>query len=172
MLADVALLVQPLAESKGLDLRVDGTDMKALWVTGDSGKIRQALLSLAHNAVRFTDYGFVELRAWQAQPDRVAFEIKDSGVGIPVHIQRRLLAPFQRADGSPWHRTRGRGVGLGISRRLVESMGAGLEMDSVMGLGTTVRFTLQLPECAAPDPMPTSFSGPHEELAQLLRSLE
>ncbi|MBZ5675706.1 MAG: hypothetical protein LAP61_15805 [Acidobacteriia bacterium] len=182
VLADVAMLVQPLAESKGLDLRVDGTDMKALWVTGDSGKIRQALLSLAHNAVRFTDYGFVELRAWQVQPDRIAFEVKDSGTGIPVHMQRRLLAPFQRADGSPWHRTRGRGIGLGISRRLVESMGAALEMDSVMGLGTTVRFTLDLPKCVSPEPLRNLFSppaalppgqhGPHEELAQLLRSLD
>jgi signal transduction histidine kinase len=182
VLADVAMLVQPLAESKGLDLRVDGTDMKALWVTGDSGKIRQALLSLAHNAVRFTDYGVVELRAWQVEPDRVAFEVKDSGTGIPVHVQRRLLAPFHRADGSPWHRTRGRGIGLGISRRLVESMGAALEMDSVMGMGTSVRFTLDLPECGSPEPLPNLFSPPAalklgqhgspDELAQLLRSLD
>ncbi len=181
-LADVAMLVQPLAESKGLNLRIDATDTKDLWVTGDNGKIRQALLSLAHNAVRFTEYGFVELKAWQVQPNRVAFEIKDSGTGIPVQIQRRLLGPFQRADGSPWHRMRGRGVGVGIARRLVESMGAALEMESVMGLGTTVRFTLDLPECAPPEAIPLSFSPPaaltpgqsgsHEELEQLLRSLQ
>lgn len=96
VLADVALLVRPLAESKGLDLRVDVTDVTSLQVTGDSGKIRQALLSLAHNAVRFTDRGFVELRTWRLQPGWIGFEVKDSGIGISVHTQRQLLAPFRR----------------------------------------------------------------------------
>jgi signal transduction histidine kinase len=151
VLAEVASLVRPLAESKGVDLRLDVTDMPSLWVTGDSGKIRQALLSLVHNAVRFTDIGFVELRTWQVHPGRIGFEVKDSGAGIPMHVQRRLLAPFLRADGSPWHRTRGRGVGVGVSRRLIESMGGALELDTALGLGTTARFILDLPECDLPD---------------------
>jgi signal transduction histidine kinase len=151
VLADVALLVRPLAESKGLDLRIDVTDLTSLWVTGDSGKIRQALLSLAHNAVRFTDHGFVELRTWRLQPGWIGFEVKDSGIGISVHMQRQLLAPFRRADGSPWHRTQGGGIGLGMSRRLIESMGGAVELDSALGLGTTVRFTLQLPDCVSPE---------------------
>jgi signal transduction histidine kinase len=147
LLADVALLLRPLAESRGLDLRIDGGDVKSLWVTGDGGKIRQALLSLAHNAVRFTERGFVELRAWQVDPGRIGFEVKDTGVGIPIHVQRRLLGPFLRADGSPWHRTRGLGVGLAVSRRLIESMGGDLKLASVPGLGTTVQFALDLPAC-------------------------
>jgi signal transduction histidine kinase len=159
VLADVASLVKPLADAKGLDLRINVTPAKPLWVTGDSDKIRQALLSVAHNAVRFTDGGFVELRAWHAGAGRVGFEVKDSGAGIPTHMQRRLLATFVRADGSPWHRTRGRGVGLGISRRLIESMGGTLEMDSVMGLGTTVRFALDLPECAFSDSTPAALAS-------------
>jgi signal transduction histidine kinase len=151
VLAEVASLVRPLAESKGVDLRLDVTDMQSLWVTGDSGKIRQALLSLVHNAVRFTDLGFVELRTWQVHPGRIGFEVKDSGAGIPMHVRRRLLAPFLRADGSPWHRTRGRGVGVGVSRRLIESMGGALELDTALGLGTTARFVLDLPESELPD---------------------
>jgi signal transduction histidine kinase len=151
LMADVALLIQPLAESKGLSLRLDVTDTKSLRVTGDSAKILQTILSLAHNAVRFTDRGFIELRVSRVEPDRIGFEVKDSGSGIPIHMQRRLLAPFIRADGTPWKRTRGGGVGLGIARRLVESMGGTLEMDSVTGLGTTVRFELNLPECDAPE---------------------
>jgi signal transduction histidine kinase len=163
VLAEVASLVRPLAESKGLELRIDVTDMQSLWVTGDSGKIRQALLSLAHNAVRFTDLGFVELRTWQVQPGRIGFEVQDSGAGIPVHIQRRLLAPFLRADGSPWHRTRGRGVGVGVSRRLIESMGGALELDTALGLGTTVRFTLDLPDCDLPEAMPAALVAPDHQ---------
>ena len=151
MLADVALLVRPLADSKGLDLRIDTATVESLWVTGDSGRIRQALLSLAHNAVRFTDYGFVELRAWRVQPGRIGFEVKDSGSGIPIHVQRRLLAPYVRADGSPWHRTRGPGIGLGMTRRLVESIGGELGLNSALGMGTSVRFTLYLPDSLEPD---------------------
>jgi signal transduction histidine kinase len=158
LLAEVALLLRPLAESRGLDLRVDGRDVKSLWVTGDGGKIRQALLNLAHNAVRFTECGFVELRAWQAHPGRVGFEVRDTGAGIPIHVQRRLLGPFLRADGSPWHRTRGLGIGLGVSRRLIESMGGDLKLDSVFGLGTTVRFTLDLPEYTLPVAAPASLA--------------
>jgi len=145
ILADVAALVRPLAESKGLELRIDTTAAAPVPVTGDSGKIRQALLSLAHNAVRFTERGFVELRVWKAGAGRIGFEVKDSGPGIPFHMQRQLLAPFLRADGSPWRRTHGPGIGLGMSRRLVESMGGALELESIPGLGTSVRFTLDLP---------------------------
>jgi signal transduction histidine kinase len=159
LLAEVASLVRPLAESKGLDLRIDVADMQSLWVTGDGGKIRQALLSLAHNAVRFTEQGFVELRTWQVRPGRIGFEIRDSGAGIPVHMQRRLLAPFLRADGSPWHRTRGWGVGLGISRRLIESMGGALELETALGLGTTVRFSLDMPDCILPEATPAALAS-------------
>ena len=150
IVSEVALLVRPLAESKGLDLRVDVTDLESLLAMGDGGKLRHALLTLAHNATRFTEQGYVELRAWRIQPGRIGFEVKDSGVGIPFHLKRRLLAPFRRADGSPSHRTRGVGTGFGISRRLIESMGGVLELDTAPGLGTTVRFTLDLPEAASP----------------------
>jgi signal transduction histidine kinase len=154
LLAEIALLLRPLAESKGLDLRIDGSDVKSLWVTGDGGKIRQALLSLAHNAVRFTECGFVELRAYQTPSGRIGFEVRDTGPGIPIHLQQRLLGPFLRADGSPWHRTRGLGIGLGVSRRVIESMGGDLKLDSVLGLGTTVRFTLDLPKYVLPTEAP------------------
>jgi signal transduction histidine kinase len=166
IVADVALLVQPLAESKGLSLRIDVTDAKSALVTGDSGKIRQALISLAHNAIRFTDSGFVELRVRQVQPDRVAFEVRDSGAGIPLQMQRRLFASFLRADGTPWHRTHGRGSGLGISRHLVESMGGTVEMESVMGLGTTVRFSLNLPEFALAECEPPGLAVSTTDLWQ------
>jgi signal transduction histidine kinase len=168
VLTDVASLVKPLAEARGLDLRIDVTQAESLWVRGDSGKIREALLSLAHNAVRFTDGGFVELRAWHVLAGRVGFAVRDSGAGIPIYLQRRLLAPFVRADGTPGHRTRGRGIGLGISRRLVESMGGTLEIDSVIGLGTTVRFALDLPECVLPDSMPDAVGS--QSLAETLHA--
>ena len=149
LVSEVAFLVRPLAESKGLDLRVDVSGVETLLAMGDSGKLRHALLGLAHNATRFTEQGCVELRAWRVHPGRFGFEVKDSGVGISFHVKRRLLAPFRRADGSPSHRTRGLGTGFGISRRLIESMGGVLELDTAPGLGTTVRFTLDLPDAAS-----------------------
>jgi two-component system sensor histidine kinase RpfC len=161
LLADVGLLVRPLAESKGLDLRVDVSDVESLRVSGDSGKIRQALLSVAHNAVRFTDHGFIELRVWRVHPGRIGFDIKDCGGGIPIHVQRRLLAHFLRADGSPWRRTRGRGAGLGIARSLIESMGGAFELISALGVGTTVRFILDLPECSTD--VPTTLTDERPE---------
>ena len=90
----------------------------------------------------------------------IGFEVKDSGIGISVHMQRQLLAPFRRADGSPWHRTQGGGIGLGMSRRLIESMGGALELDSALGLGTTVRFTLLLPDCISPEAMTAELVVP------------
>jgi signal transduction histidine kinase len=163
VLAEVASLVRPLAESKGLELRIDVADVHSLRVTGDSGKIRQALLSLAHNAVRFTDAGFVELRTWQVGPGQIGFAVKDSGAGIPLNVQRWLLAPFFRADGSPWHRTRGHGIGVGVSRRLIESMGGALELDTALGLGTTFRFKLDLPDCLLPESMPAAVPAPADQ---------
>jgi signal transduction histidine kinase len=139
---EVASLLRPLAELKGLDLRVEIEHQTPLWMTGDIAKIRQVLLSVAHNAIRFTEAGFVELRCWRLGPDHVAFQVQDTGPGIPASVSRRISTGFVRADGTAWHRYHGEQIGLSISKRLVELMGGRLVFHIETLQGTTVRVEL------------------------------
>jgi signal transduction histidine kinase len=166
LIQQTASLLRPLAESKGVDLRADAEEGTSDWVEGDAGKLQQALLSVAHNAVTFTDIGYVHIRAVRQGEERMAFEVRDSGVGIPIHMKHALFAPLFRADGSPWQRYRGRQVGLSISKRLVESMGGVLELESKAGMGTTIRFVVELRGCTPPRSRPfplleTAFQERH-----------
>lgn len=142
LVEEVASLLRPLAESKGLDFRVEIANQTPLSMTGDAAKIRQVLLSVTHNAIRFTETGFVELRCWWLWPDSVAFQVRDSGPGIPAHVRKRISAAFVRADGTAWHRYRGAQTGLSISKRLVELIGGRLVFRCEPPHGTTVRLDL------------------------------
>jgi signal transduction histidine kinase len=110
------------------------------------GKIRHILLGLAHNAVRFTEIGFVELRVWKAGSGQVGFQIRDSGEGIAAYMQKRLFSRFVRADGTEWRNYQGQQTGLAISKRLIELMGSTMQLETALGEGTKIRFILDLPE--------------------------
>jgi signal transduction histidine kinase len=144
LVEEVASLLRPLAEAKGLDLRVAMGRETPLSVRGDAVKIRQVLLSVAHNAIRFTDVGSVELSCWRLWPGQVAFQVQDSGPGIPAHVCRRIATRFVRADGTLWQRSHGAQIGLSISKRMVELMGGRLVLDTEPGLGATVRVELPM----------------------------
>jgi signal transduction histidine kinase len=144
LVEEVASLLRPLAEAKGLDLRVEMGRETPLSVRGDAVKIRQVLLSVTHNAIRFTDVGSVELSCWRLWPGQVAFQVQDSGPGIPAHVCRRIATRFVRADGTLWRRSHGAQIGLSISKRLVDLMGGRLVLDTEPGLGATVRVELPM----------------------------
>ncbi len=144
LVEEVASLLRPLAESKGLDLRVEMGRETPLSVRGDAVKIRQVLLSVTHNAIRFTDVGSVELRCWRLWPGQVAFQVQDSGPGIPAHVCRKIAGRFVRADGTLWQRCHGAQIGLSISKRLVDLMGGRLVLNTEPGLGATVRVELPM----------------------------
>jgi|SRR5579863_292305 len=144
LIEEVASLMRPLAESKGLDFRAEIGTHTPFSMTGDAVKIRQVLLSVTHNAIRFTESGSVELRCSRLWPGHVNFQVQDTGPGIPAHVQRQVSAGFVRADGTPWHRYHGDHVGLSISQRLIELMGGRLVLSSEPKQGTTVCVVLPI----------------------------
>jgi PAS domain S-box-containing protein len=154
---DVAGLVQSAidmvsarAREKGLALGVTIAGNAAKRVIGDVGRIRQVLLNLLGNAVKFTDHGVVQVvvAAAPAGPGSVGlhFIVRDSGVGIPPERLGRLFLDFSQLDGSIARRYGGTGLGLAISQRLIERMGGEITVESQPGMGSTFSFTLQLPQ--------------------------
>ncbi|HHN72809.1 MAG TPA: response regulator, partial [Thermopetrobacter sp.] len=146
LVEDLCELMSPRAHARGIDLAcyvdpaLDGP------LLGDAGRIRQVLLNLIGNGIRFTDAGGVLVRVEPAAgargERRVRFEVRDTGIGIaPADVERIFLA-WEQGDNSSGRG--GSGLGLSISRRLVERMGGRLEVESRQGEGSTFRFTLPL----------------------------
>lgn len=143
-------LVSPQAGAKSLCLayRIEGEPQ--LHLVGDSTRVRQVLVNLLNNAVKFTSAGevLVTLRGLPARPEdpadcaRVEFRVKDSGIGIPPERADRLFKPFSQVDSSTTRRFGGTGLGLAICKHFVEAMGGEIGFDSQMGLGTTFTFSL------------------------------
>jgi PAS domain S-box-containing protein len=163
-LEDAAELFAERAHGKGLELIVRCTpDLPAL-VTGDPGRLRQVLLNLVGNAVKFTESGriviSVELDApLQAQGCRLRFKVSDTGIGIAPEARARLFHSFTQADASTTRRYGGTGLGLAISRRLVELMGGEISVTSEPGAGSAFSFTAAFPGHSGPRPAPTGLAG-------------
>ncbi|SMC21506.1 Signal transduction histidine kinase [Desulfacinum hydrothermale DSM 13146] len=143
-----ALFAEP-AQSKGLEL-VCGVDPEVLArVWGDPDRIRQILINLIGNAVKFTEEGEVICRVCcmerRSQEVVLGFSVSDTGVGIPKDKQALIFDPFSQADGSTTRRFGGTGLGLAIARQLVEIMGGAMELESEPGHGSTFRFRLTVP---------------------------
>jgi PAS domain S-box-containing protein len=117
-------------------------------VMGDAGRVRQAMVNLAGNAVKFTERGHVLLRLGVvARTERtvtVGIEVIDTGIGIPDELQTRLFQPFTQADGSLTRRYGGTGLGLAITRKLAELMGGSIAVTSVLDQGSCFRLELPL----------------------------
>jgi PAS domain S-box-containing protein len=143
-IANVMKAIEAPAREKGLAVETSiETGIPRL--SGDGGRLRQVLLNLLGNAVKFTERGSVTLRvahgAVSAGKIDVRFEVADTGVGIDASSIQSLLEPFVQADGSTSRRYGGAGLGLSIAKRLVELMGGSLEVQSTAGAGATFRFT-------------------------------
>ncbi|MCA9726724.1 MAG: ATP-binding protein [Candidatus Eisenbacteria bacterium] len=136
------------AHKKGLELicRID-PEMPRLLV-GDAGRLRQIVLNLAGNAVKFTQDGEVEIRARGSLREDLldlSIEVRDTGIGISAEKQREIFQPFVQADGSITRRFGGTGLGLAISRQLATLMSGTLTLDSLAGVGSVFRLSVALP---------------------------
>ena len=152
LLTDVAQMVAGQAQAKSIDFVLDIAPDLPPWLVGDAVRIKQILINLAHNAVKFTERGSVTLGG-QAMAEGVLFSVSDTGPGIPEASQARLFQRFEQMDGA--QRQAGSGLGLAICRELVTMMGGSVELQSRVAHGSTFRVRLPLAapvidEAAAP----------------------
>jgi len=143
------LAVQSLFESKGLYLKTE-LPPDSIRLFCDSTRIREVMLNLLSNAGRYSDQGGVRVKAWCEQND-VVVSVADTGPGITAEGQKKLFEPFQQLDSSIRRRHGGSGLGLSISKRLVEMHGGKMWLESQVNVGTTFYFKLPL------DTPPPSF---------------
>ncbi|TLS68576.1 response regulator [Mariprofundus erugo] len=137
------------ARDKGLSLQTYVDPAIPPYLTGDPGRLRQVLLNLADNAVKFTESGEVQIQVTPVMIDsdhvRLRFAVKDSGIGLSKEVQSRLFQPFVQADGTTTRKYGGTGLGLAICKRIVELMHGSIHLDSEQGMGATFWFELDLP---------------------------
>jgi PAS domain S-box-containing protein len=158
LIRDAVAIVAPAAAAKRLLLKYTIDRGVPEWVTGDPARLRQILLNLLNNAVKFTDKGEIAIDVRQQVAadgrTRIRFSVADTGIGVPADQQRHLFKKFSQADSSVSRRHGGTGLGLAICKRMVELMNGEIAIDSELGRGTTVSFTALMPAVSKPAPQP------------------
>ena len=146
--ADCVALLAPKAQAKQIALNFPSLENLHGKLVGDPSRLRQILLNLIGNAIKFTDTGEVALeispiRETETQVE-LNFSVRDTGIGISEEAEKNLFQSFSQAEASTTRRFGGTGLGLAISRKLVELMGGNIGVKSVVGKGSTFWFTLPL----------------------------
>jgi two-component system, sensor histidine kinase len=165
LIGDAASLFRGAVEANGVELIVENhVPDEHRFQLGDQNRLRQILLNLVGNSVKFTDSGWVRIAAWVEFPNgevpEVWVSISDTGIGMESDVLGKLFQPFQQADGSMNRRFGGTGLGLSIVKRLMEAMGGYVQVTSVPGEGSN--FTIVFPGHAIEEPaIETSMWGSH-----------
>ncbi|MFA6014778.1 MAG: PAS domain S-box protein [Gallionellaceae bacterium] len=141
----VAGIVGLRAKQKQLEFVCEFASDLPQGIRGDDKRLRQVLLNLLSNAVKFTDSGRVTLSVSRVTPSRLAFAVKDTGIGIESSDREAIFQSFEQVSDTQ-HRSDGTGLGLSISRQLVRLMGGDIVVGSRPGEGSTFRFELELPD--------------------------
>lgn len=149
LLVDVMAIISPVAKKKGLVIETVVSPMLPVRVIGDRTKIKQVILNLAHNAIKFTDKGSITLSA-EPENQTIKFSIVDTGIGIAKNVQAILFQPFVQADGSTTRVYGGTGLGLSISKNLVVLMHGTIGVKSEPSVGSTFWISLPLAIPTAP----------------------
>jgi signal transduction histidine kinase/CheY-like chemotaxis protein len=163
LLKEVENVFRSAASEKGLEFFVSKAEEIPAFVIGDSGRVRQVLMNLLSNAMKFTVEGRVELFVSKEGKNELRFTVRDTGIGISEQELGRLFQPFQQADSSITRRFGGSGLGLVISKRLAELMGGVISVESEPGKGSEFRVQLPLPE----DRSARTSSGPTAEESEV-----
>ncbi len=162
LVEDIVELLGPRAQAKGLEIASDVDERLPARVMGDATRLRQVLLNLAGNAIKFTDTGGVGVIVEAgANSGEIVFEVRDTGIGIAPEQQALIFREFEQADGGSARKFGGTGLGLAISRRIVERMGGRIEVDSTPGEGSSFRAIVSLPPAEGADAVspPPDLSG-------------
>ncbi|QJR00022.1 MULTISPECIES: ATP-binding protein [Halomonas] len=162
----VVALLAPRAEARGVALRTRLDPQLPARVLADPGRLRQVLINLVSNAVKFTAQGEIRLEVSAEGGGRFRFEVVDTGCGIAPEQLTRIFEPFRQGNASTARRFGGTGLGLAICRRLVEAMGGRIEVASEPGVGSRFWFVLSLATAEAPDPdaLPAAGRSRHLDL--------
>lgn len=163
----VLAVVSQKAQDKGLELRFDASPEVPEGFIGDPLRIEQILVNLIGNAVKFTEKGSVELHVEvlekKDEDAKMAFTVRDTGVGMSDEQKARIFSPFTQADGSTTRKFGGTGLGLSICKRLSQMMGGEITVDSQFGQGSTFRFIcwfrIGSSEKRSHEKLPASFHG-------------
>jgi len=150
----VADTIAPTAFGKGLELLLDLDVSVVTGLCGDPTRLRQIMLNLCSNAVKFTEHGEVVIRArirnTASGQRQLRFEVDDTGIGIDAEKQKTIFSRFSQADGSTTRKYGGTGLGLAISKQLAEMMDGEMDLSSQPGKGSKFWFTVQLPPAKSP----------------------
>jgi CheY-like chemotaxis protein len=145
-------LLGPRAQAKGLEICCYVDERLPARVVGDAARLRQVLFNLAGNAIKFTELGGVSIIVEpDAQPDVIAISVRDTGIGISDEDQARIFLEFEQADGGSTRKFGGTGLGLTISKRIIERMAGLIAVESAPGAGSTFRVSLPLPRVGDSD---------------------
>ncbi len=150
LLDEVLGLLGAQASAKGLLLRVEVAPGLAQWRSGDAQRLRQVLVNLIGNAIKFTQHGDVLLTVAEGESaDMLRFTVSDTGIGIAQEQLASLFAPFSQLDAGQTRQQGGTGLGLSICRRLIDAMGGRIAVESEPGQGSRFSFTVRLPHSDA-----------------------
>ncbi|NLS69326.1 PAS domain-containing sensor histidine kinase [Bradyrhizobium brasilense] len=159
LIEDITELLAPRAQTKGIEIAAYVDERLPMQVTGDAARLRQVLLNLAGNAIKFTATGgvalIVEPGIW---PNEISFLVRDTGIGIAPDAQQRIFREFEQADDRIARSYGGTGLGLSISDRIVKRMGGRITLASTPGAGST--FEVSIPLVAADTGEANGFAAP------------
>jgi signal transduction histidine kinase/CheY-like chemotaxis protein len=157
---DLRACIEEVAAMAGFSARKKGVAMESHWAEGtpqfvrsDSMRVRQVILNLVSNAIKFTSDGTVSVHAFSSSTsgtaEQTVIEVRDSGIGISQEHIQRIFEPFKQADSSTSRRFGGTGLGLAICNRICAGLDGDIEVDSIEGEGSVFRVRLPLPTCGA-----------------------